>query len=107
MTVFLPPFDVTQGEPAAFQFTVQGRDWTGYTGAVIIKASRRDRDALLTLEPTLGADGSVTVALTAEQTALLPALPRAGRFVKAVMQVRVTGATTETFQGNLSVSAQL
>ena len=104
---YLPAIKVTQGEPFASSFTLQGQDWTGYTGTVAYKTMPQGE---LILETTCSGDalGEVTFNLTAAQTALFPAYPKL-RFMKVgVYEVRMTNGTNAfTFQKDLMVAGRI
>lgn len=103
---YLPAIKVTQGEAFSSSFTLEGQDWTGYTGAVTYKTAPQGD---LILETTCSGDalGEVTFSLTAAQTAEFPALAVVGFRRVGVYQVRMTGADVFTFQGNLFVAGAI
>ncbi len=102
----LPAIKVSQGEQFASSFTLQGQDWTGYTGAVTYKTMPQGE---LILETTCSGDalGEVTFSLTAAQTTEFPAQPRLRALKVGVYQVRMTGADVFTFQGDLLVAGAI
>jgi hypothetical protein len=104
----LVPLRIAIGEPFAFEFTVLGQDWTGYSGTATFKATAKDEDAFVTVAATGNSAGLVQIALTADQTLLLPSLPRLGYFRQGVYQVRMAGAgDVQTFQGNFGTAASV
>jgi hypothetical protein len=99
--ILLTPIKIAVGEPFSFAFTVTGQDWTGYTGTVLYKKAPQGD---LILEDTCTGDalGEVTFALTAAETALVPAFDVLGYRKTGVYQVRlVNGADVQTFQGDM------
>lgn len=104
----IPGVKITQGEPYAGSFTLQGQDWTGFTGTGTIKRRRSDKEPILTFTPTGDAAGLVSYAMTEDETALLPSLPRAGFFATCIAQIRMTdGTDVFSFQFPVGVFAQL
>lgn len=104
----LIPLRIAIGEPFAFQFTVQGQDWTGYTGTATFKDAPKDEDAFVTVTATGNSAGLIQIALTADQTLSLPSLPRLGYHKQGVYQVRMTGAgDVQTFQGTFGTAASV
>ena len=103
---YLPAIKITQGEPFASSFTLQGQDWTGYTGTVTYKTMPQGE---LILETTCSGDalGEVTFNLTAAQTTDFPALARLRALKVGVYQVRMTGPDVFTFQGDLLVAGAI
>ena len=104
---YLPAIKVTQGEPFGSSFTLQGQDWTGYTGTVTYKTMPQGE---LILETACSGDalGEVPFAVTALQSAEFPALARL-RFLKVgVYQIRMSnGVDARTFQGDLLVAGAI
>ncbi len=118
MTVFLPPMKVSQGESFAYEATVTGQNWTGFTGTATFKsrpkALYRIQDGETVEEPivtatvTGDASGVLTFNLTATETALFPALPRVGYFHRAVCEVSMAdGADVLKYQARVSVAGQI
>lgn len=117
----LPPMKIAQGEPFAYAVTVDGQDWTGYTGTATFKSApkaqwRRGPDNLLltTEEPLLtvtatgDALGEIEFNLTSTQTATLPALPVLGYRRQAVCEISMTdGTDVQKFQATVSIAAQI
>jgi hypothetical protein len=114
---------ISQGEPFAYDVTVTGQDWTGYTGTVTFKTHPKanwrratewpfseTQEPFLTVTATGNAAGLVQFGLTAAQTDLFPALPRVGFFRQAVCQIEMTNASTgdvQIFQATVSVAARI
>lgn len=110
--ILIPPIQVQQGLAFTHNFVWEEDgtpvDMTGWTGEFVAKANFGDDNKLVTATPVLGSAGEITVALTAEQTAALPALDKPGPFPVGVYQIKVSGgATGQIFQGDLHVSAAL
>jgi hypothetical protein len=119
--ILLPNMRIGQGEPFAYAATVQGQDWTGYTGTATFKASPKAKWRVstdwpwgYTQEPFLTAtvtgqnDGQIDFALTSTETDLFPALPRLGYRRQAVCEIAMTnGADTQRFQAWVSVAARI
>lgn len=106
--IYLPPQKIAQGEPFHYDFTVIGQDWTGYTGTATYKVVPGDTEALLSVPVTANAGGMVQIDLTAEQTRLLPALPRIGFYHRAICEVALgNGTDAQTFQMRVSVAGKL
>lgn len=115
----LPPMKIAQGEPFAYDFTVQGQDWTGYTGTATFKrapqAVTRSNEwfddtvePILSVAVTADAAGLIQIGLTAAQTATFPALPRLGFFRQAVCEVSMTnGADVQKFQARVMVGTKI
>lgn len=113
----LPPMKIAQGEPYGYDFTVQGQDWTGYTGTATFKRSLKavtgsywwvtaEQEPIVTVDVTADSTGLIQIGLTAAQTADFPALDRQGYFRQAVCQVTMTsGADVQTFQARVLVAA--
>lgn len=102
----LPGIKVTQGEVFDGEFTLQGKDWTGYTGTGLIKRKRADKEPILTFTPTGDANGRVTYQIA--DTASLPALPRSGTFATCWGQIVMTdGTDVVTFQMPVGVAGAL
>lgn len=113
----LPPMKIAQGEPWGYDFTVEGQDWTGYTGTATFKRSLKavtgyrwwidnQSEPIVTVSVVADASGLIQIALTAAQTADFPALDRQGYFRQAVCQVTMTsGADVQTFQARVLVAA--
>ncbi len=104
---FLPAIKVTQGEAFSSSFTLQGQDWTGFTGAVTYKQAPQGTEIL---ETTCSGDalGEVTFSLTAAETAEFPAQAKVGFRKVGLYQVRMTnGADTFTFQGDLMLAGAI
>ena len=119
MIIIDAPMKIAQGEPFNYEFTVEGQDWTGYTGTATFKRSvkavaRTDWTGVNPTEPLLEvtvdaqADGDVLLALTAAQTATLPALNRVGYFRQAVCEFNLTdGTDVQKFQCRVLVAAEI
>lgn len=115
----LPPMKIAQGEPFAYDFTVQGQDWTGYNGTATFKRSVKavtsgnwwsDEQVEPIVMVTVDADaaGLIQIGLTPTQTALFPALNRQGYFRQAMCQVTMTdGADVQSFQSRVMVAASV
>jgi len=113
----LPPMKIAQGEPYAYEFTVQGQDWTGWTGTATFKRSVKavtsgnllcesDVEPIVAVSVTSDAAGLIQIALTKAQTALFPALNRQGYFRQAMCQVSlVSGSDAQAFQARVLVAA--
>lgn len=109
----LPPMKIAQGEPYAYDFTVQGQDWTGWTGTATFKrapqAETRSNvwfddavEPILTVDVVLDALGVVQMALTAAQTATFPAFPKLGFYRTAVCEFSMTdGTDVQKFQNRV------
>ena len=110
---------IAQGEPFAYDFTVQGQDWTGWTGTATFKRSVKavtsgnllcetDVEPIVAVDVTADAAGLIQIGLTATQTALFPALPRQGYFRQAVCEVSMTdGTDVQAFQARVLVAASM
>jgi len=110
--ILIPPIQVQQGLAFTHDFVWEEDglpvDMTGWTGEFIAKADYGDDTKLLTATPVLGSAGEITITLTAEQTASLPAQDRQGPVKIGVYQIKVSGGSTgQIFQGDLHVSAAL
>jgi hypothetical protein len=117
----LPPQRIAQGEPFAYDVTVTGQDWTGYTGTAKYKTRPKavsrtiwpffqEAEPILEVEAIGDIDGLVQFGLSATDTAKLPALPRLGYFKTCVCEIAMTNASTgdvKRFQANVSVAAQI
>lgn len=113
----LPPMKIAQGEPFGYDFTVEGKNWTGYTGTATFKRSLKavagvnwwlttQEEPIVTVSVVADATGLVQIALTKTQTADFPTLDRQGYFRQAVCQVTMTsGADVQTFQARVLVAA--
>ena len=113
----LPPMKIAQGEPFAYDFTVQGQDWTGWTGTATFKRSLKavtgsnwwiasTSEPIATVSVTADAAGLIQIGLTAAQTAEFPALDRQGYFKKAVCEVSMTNGTdVQKYQARVLVAA--
>ena len=115
----LPPMKVAQGEPWGYDFTVEGQDWTGYTGTATFKRSVKavtggnwwcdeQVEPIVTVDVVSDAAGLIQIALTPTQTALFPALDRQGYFRQAMCQVTMTdGTDVQAFQTRVMVAASV
>lgn len=104
----LPAMKISQGESFAYDMTVTGQDWTGYTGTATFKAEPQGDDAILTVEATGDNAGLVQVVLTAAETAELPALPRLGWFRTCTCEiVMASPGVVRRFQMPVSVASKL
>lgn len=113
----LPPMKIAQGEPYAYEFTVQGQDWTGWTGTATFKRSVKavtsgnwrsetDVEPIVEVDVTADAAGLIQIGLTKAQTALFPALNRQGYFRQAMCQVTmVNGLDAQSYQARVLVAA--
>ena len=99
----LPPIKVTKGQAFAYEATVTGQDWTGYTGEVVFKDKPKGTE-LLTATVTGDADGLMAFSLTATETEDLEALPVIGYRATGVFQITMTGADVKTYQGTVGVA---
>jgi hypothetical protein len=117
-TIISAPVRVYQGEPGSYDFTVEGQDWTGWTGTAKFKrapqaVTRSDwySDAVEPiLEVAVDADaaGLIQVGWTAAQADLFPALPRLGLFRRAVCEVSMTdGTDVQKFQARVMVGTKV
>lgn len=101
----LPPMKIAQGEPFAYDFTVQGQDWTGWTGTATFKRSLKAVTGSK-VSVTADAAGLIQIGLTAAQTAEFPALDRQGYFKQAVCEVSMTNGTdVQKYQARVLVAA--
>ncbi len=124
MTTFIPaPMRISQGEPFAYDVTVEGQNWTGYTGTVTFKSHPKAQwrkaidwpfgevqEPFLTVPATGDAAGLIQFGLSAAQTAIFPALPRLGFFRQAVCEIAMTNASTgdvQVFQTTVSVAGRI
>lgn len=121
MTTRLPPMKISQGEPFAYDVTVTGQDWTGYTGTATFKTTPKatwrrgtewpytdTQEPFLTVTATGDAAGLVQFGLTATETMTFPALPRLGFFRQAVCEISMTdGTDVQKFQATVSVAAAI
>jgi hypothetical protein len=114
---------ISQGEPFAYDVTVTGQDWTGYTGTATFKAAPKAQwirnnnwpfadaaEPFLTVEAIGDAAGLVQFGLSATDTDKFPALPRLGFFRQAVCEIAMTNASTgdvQRFQATVSVGARI
>lgn len=110
--ILIPPIEVQQGLAFTHVFVWEEDgipvNMTGWTGEFVAKANYGDDTKLVTATPVLGATGEITITLTAEQTASLPALDKPGPRLVGTYQIKVSGGSTgQIFQGNLHVSAAL
>ncbi len=110
--ILISPISVQQGLAFTHDFVWEEDglpvNMTGWTGEFFAKANYGDDNKLVTATPVLGAAGEITIALTAEQTAALPARDRPGAAKVGFYQIKVSGgATGQIFQGDLHVSAAL
>ena len=117
----LPPMKIAQGEPFAYSATIVGEDFTGYTGTVKFKAAPKAQwlrnnnwpfadvqEPFLTVTATGSALGVIQFALTAEETASFPVLPRLGFYRQAVCEITMTdGSDVQIFQATVSTGAQI
>ena len=120
MIIINAPMKIAQGEPFNYEFTVEGQDWTGYTGTALFKrapkavaryeewTSTSQVEPILEVAVTAQVDGDVLLALTPAQTAIFPALPRVGYFKQAVCEFSLTnGSDVQKFQVRVLVAAEL
>lgn len=121
MTTRLPPMRISQGTPYAYDVTVQGQNWTGYTGTASFKSKPkaqwfRAADGIVRQEPflsvtvTADAAGLIQFGLSAAQTDTFPALPRLNFMRQAVCEIAMTNASTgdvQRFQATVSVAARI
>lgn len=121
MTTRLPPMKISQGEPFAYDVTVSGQDWTGYTGTVRFKAAPKAQwlrnnnwpfaemqEPFLTVTATGDAAGLVQFGLTSAETATFPSLPRLGFYRQAVCEIEMTdGTDVQLFQATVSVATRI
>lgn len=115
MVIQLPPMKIAQGEAWGYDFTVQGQDWTGWTGTATFKRTLKavtgsnwsgESEPIVTVNVTADAAGLVQIGLTEAQTADFPALDRQGYFRKAVCEVSMTNGTdTQKYQARVLVAA--
>lgn len=106
----LPSMKLAQGEAFAYDVTVTGQDWTGYTGTATFKAKPQATDTILTVAAIGDAAGLVQVGISAAETAQLPALPRLGWFRTCTCEIVMENATTgdvQRFQLPVSVASKL
>jgi len=116
----LPPMKIAQGEPFAYDVTVTGQDWTGYTGTATFKARPKaiwrivdgepQQEPIIAVTATGDAVGLIQFGLSATETATFPALPRLGYFHRAVCEIAMSNASTgdvQRFQARVSVAAQI
>lgn len=115
----LPPMKIAQGEGFGYDFTVEGVDWTGYTGTATFKRSVKavtgsnwwsdeQVEPIVTVDVVSDAAGLIQIALTPAQTALFPALDRQGYFRQAVCEVSMTNGTdVQKFQARVMVAASV
>jgi hypothetical protein len=114
----LPPIKIAQGEPFAYDVTVVGQDWTGWTGTATFKTKPQAQwrtvladyvqEPILQVEALGDAGGLLQVGLSAAQTDLLPALPRLGYFRTCVMEISMTdGTDVKKYQANVSVATAI
>lgn len=110
--ILIPPIEIQQGLAFTHDFVWEEDgipvDMTGWTGEFVAKADYGDDNKLVTATPVLGSSGEITITLTADQTASLPARDRQGPVKIGVYQIKVSGGSTgQIFQGDLHVSAAL
>ncbi len=120
MTIYLPAMKVAQGEPFAYDFTVTGQSWTGYTGTATFKTAPQARswrrvnstysetalEPIVSVTATGDSSGVVQFSLTGTQTALFPAQAKLGYRRQAVCEISMTnGADTQKFQCRVSVAS--
>lgn len=110
--ILIPPIEVQQGLAFTHDFVWEEDglpvDMTGWTGEFVAKANFGDDNKLVTATPVLGSAGEITITLTAEQTAALPAREKRGPIPIGFYQIKVSsGSTGQIFQGDLHVSAAL
>lgn len=114
----LPAMKIAQGEPFAYDLTVSGQDWTGWTGTATFKASvkatyrrtpdRIEQEPIITATVTPGALGLLEFSLTAAETADFPALERVGYFRQAICEIAMTGGSdVQKFQAPVLVAAEI
>lgn len=115
----LPPMKIAQGELFAYDFTVSGQDWTGWTGTAKFKRKPKavtkgdpwftgEQEPILEVSVTADATGLVQIGLSAAQTAILPALPVLGYRKTAVGEVSLTNGTdVKKYQVRVLVAAQI
>lgn len=114
----LPPIKIAQGESFAYDVTVVGQDWTGWTGTATFKTAPQAKwrtvdgdevqEPILTVDAIGDAAGLIQVGLSATQTADLPALPRLGYFRTCVMEISMTdGTDVQKYQANVSVGTAI
>ncbi len=119
----LPSLRITRGEPFAYDVTVTNQSWVGYSGSMVFRPQpivrrsnyRSDKDyftepPLLIVDAVGDSSGLIQVSLTAEQTALLPSVPKIGFFPTAVFEIYMTRATpadTKRFQGYVNTAESI
>lgn len=102
------PMTITQGEPFAYDFTVTGQDWTGWTGTATFKKVPKADETFLTLTATGDPAGLVQIGVTAEDADLFPALPRLGFNRTAVCEISMTdGTDVKKYQVRVFVAAKV
>jgi hypothetical protein len=119
----LPVLNVTQGAPITDEFTLQGVNLTGWTGAV--RFIRRyndvtyawdfndltqDQRVIASVVPVLTVTaGNTRVSTAVADTSMFPALPRIGDFVTAFAEYRLTSPTGAVlvYQRPVSVAGAL
>lgn len=108
------PMTITQGEPFAYDFTVTGQDWTGWTGTATFKRKPQavtegeKVEPILTLTATGDAAGLVQIGGTAADADLFPALPRLGFNRTAVCEISMTdGTDVKKYQVRVFVAAKV
>lgn len=102
------PMTITQGEPFAYDFTVTGQDWTGWTGTATFKKVPKADETVLALTATGDAAGLVQIGGTAADADLLPALPRLGFNRTAVCEISITdGTDVKKYQVRVFVAAKV
>jgi hypothetical protein len=120
MTTRLPPMKISRGEPFAYDVTVTGQDWTGYTGTATFKSRFKSAgsatgaafdgsgDYIIQVTATGDAAGLIQFDLTASETALLRALPRLGPMYTTICEISMTdGTDVQKFQATVSVAASI
>jgi hypothetical protein len=119
MIIIPAPMKITQGEPFAYDFTVQGQDWTGWTGTAKFKRKPKavtkgdpwftgEEEPILEVPVTADAAGLVQVGLTATQAATFPVLPVFGFRRQAVCEVSLTdGVDVKKYQVRVLTAAQI
>lgn len=120
MTTIIPaPMKIGQGEPYAYDFTVEGQSWTGYTGTATFKRQMKavtkgdpwfdgQEEPFLVVSVTGNSAGLIQMGLTAAQTALFPALAVQGYRKTAVCEFSMTnGVDVQKFQTRVLVAASI
>lgn len=120
MTIQLPPMQIAQGEPFAYQATVTSQNWTGYTGTATFKARPKTtwklvdgdtvEDPIIAVAVTGNTVGLLQFALTAAEASTFPALDRLGYRHSAVCEIAMVNASTgdaKRYQARVSVAPQI